>query len=204
MKEKYYSKKHCWGSRLVSLLAFIMLSTSLYADGNVIITKLLNGTEYSGPDQVTYSNGVITATPSLGNYIDKSHITVMIYPSIYPDMRSEANFTATDANADPSGTTTYSFVVPEDYDAEIIADFQNRTSVSGAVITLSETSFVYDGSEKTPAVESVVVGNKTLAKNEYSIEYSDNVEVGKGKVIITGQRTYQGKHRLNSTSRLPH
>ena len=192
MKEKYYSKKHCWGSRLVSLLAFIMLSTSLYADGNVIITKLLNGMEYSGPDQVTYSNGVITATPSLGNYIDKSHITVMIYPSIYPDMRNEANFTATDANADPSGPTTYSFVVPEDYDAEIIADFQNRTSVSGAVITLSETSFVYDGSEKTPAVESVVVGNKTLAKNEYSIEYSDNVEVGKGKVIITGQRTYQG------------
>ena len=73
MKEKYYSKKHCWGSRLVSLLALIMLSTSLYADGNVIITKLLNGTEYSGPDQVTYSNGVITAIPSLGNYIDKSH-----------------------------------------------------------------------------------------------------------------------------------
>jgi hypothetical protein len=208
MKEKKILN-HNRVNRLTSLLALIMLSAHVYADGNVTIIKLLNGAANGSPDEVTssVSDGVctLTVTPAAGNYITVDFITAERIvsggtaqaPRRALGMENSIEITATDADADPSGVTTYTFTMPEDYDVEVVADFQNRTSVSGAVVTLAETSFVYDGTEKTPAVESVVVGGKTLAENEYSVAYSNNIEVGQGRVTITGLRAYQGTTYVN-------
>ena len=192
-----------WTSRLLCLLAILLLSASMLA-GNVTITKLLNGVETASPDQVTSSVSgntcTLTVAPANGNYITVDFITAERIisgggaqaPHRAPDMDNNIEVTATSATADPSGETTYTFTMPDGYDVEVTANFQNRTSVSGAVITLAATTYVYDGTPKTPAVESVVVGGKTLADNEYSVAYSDNVEVGQGRVTVTGLRTYQG------------
>ena len=79
-----------------------------------------------------------------------------------------------------------------DYYVEVIADFQSRTNISGATITLAQTTFTYDGEAKTPDIQSVVVGGNSLTSDDYSIEYSDNINAGTATVTLTGQRTYTG------------
>ena len=66
-------------------------------------------------------------------------------------------------------------------------------------VTLSETSYEYDGSAKTPGV-TVKAGNTTLTKDtDYTVAYSDNTNAGTGKVTITGKGNYAGSKTVNFT-----
>jgi hypothetical protein len=56
-------------------------------------------------------------------------------------------------------------------------------TVSGPVISLSSTSLVYTGSELKPEV-TVKDGKTVIDPSEYTVEYSNNVNVGTGMVII--------------------
>ena len=59
-------------------------------------------------------------------------------------------------------------------------------------ITLSKTSFKYNGKERRPVV-TVVDGAKTLKKNtDYTVSWSNNKNVGKGTVTIKGKGGYSG------------
>ena len=58
-------------------------------------------------------------------------------------------------------------------------------------ITLEETSVVYDGAEKKPAV-TVKDGDTPLGANDYTVVYTDNVNVGTATVIVTGKGNYAG------------
>lgn len=57
--------------------------------------------------------------------------------------------------------------------------------VSSPEITLEQTTYVYDGSEKRPAVTSVTDEGKTIDAGEYSVSYRDNVNAGTATVVIT-------------------
>ncbi|MBQ8967808.1 leucine-rich repeat protein [Ruminococcus sp.] len=55
---------------------------------------------------------------------------------------------------------------------------------------LSEKEFTYDGTAKEPRV-TVKSGSKVLKNGrDYTVEYSDNVQPGSGKVMITGSEDY--------------
>ena len=70
--------------------------------------------------------------------------------------------------------------------------FLIQTSIADMDITLDHTSYVYDGTAKTPAV-TVKDGEKVLAEGtDYTVSYSDNINHGKGKVTITGANDYLG------------
>ena len=101
-----------------------------------------------------------------------------------------------DSNADPSGVTTHTFTMPaSQFNVEVTAEFATLISISDAVITLAETSFTYDGTEKKPAVSSVVVGGTPLNTNEFTVSYSNNTNVSAAAtptVTVTGQRSYTG------------
>lgn len=59
-------------------------------------------------------------------------------------------------------------------------------------IVCSPTSFVYDGTAKTPAV-TVMDGSVTLTERlDYNVAYQDNVEIGTAKIILTGIGNYMG------------
>jgi len=60
-------------------------------------------------------------------------------------------------------------------------------------VTLEDGSYVYAGVEYKPEVTSVVLDDKTIESTDYTVSYSDNVNGGTGKVIVTGQRTYTGE-----------
>ena len=57
-------------------------------------------------------------------------------------------------------------------------------TVSAPTITLSETSYVYDGQEKKPTV-TVKDGNTEIPATEYSVSYTNNVNVGTATATIT-------------------
>ncbi len=57
-------------------------------------------------------------------------------------------------------------------------------TVNDPTITLSETSFIYDGKEKKPTV-TVEDGNTTIPASEYTVSYSNNINVGTATVTIT-------------------
>ena len=101
-----------------------------------------------------------------------------------------------DSNADPSGVTTHTFTMPaSQFNVEVTAEFATLISISDAVITLAETSFTYDGTEKKPAVSSVVVSGTTLNDNEFTVSYSNNTNVSAAAtptVTVTGLRKYTG------------
>jgi hypothetical protein len=60
----------------------------------------------------------------------------------------------------------------------------NARTVSTPSVTLSETGFVYDGSEKQPTV-TVKDGETVIPETEYTVGYSDNTAAGTATVTIT-------------------
>lgn len=67
-----------------------------------------------------------------------------------------------------------------------------KADISKASITLSQTSYTYDGKAKTPSV-TVKLDGKTLALNtDYTVSYSNNTKVGTAKVNVTGKGSYTG------------
>ncbi|WP_310604661.1 Ig-like domain-containing protein [Anaerosporobacter sp.] len=65
-------------------------------------------------------------------------------------------------------------------------------AISGAIIKLSNDSYVYDGKEKKPNAV-VTLDNVILVKDvDYSIAYKDNIKVGTAKIIVTGIGKYTG------------
>lgn len=63
---------------------------------------------------------------------------------------------------------------------------------SSLSVTLSKTTYVYNGQAKKPAV-TVRAGSKTLTRNkDYTVTYKNNKNVGTASVIITGKGSYTG------------
>ena len=90
-----------------------------------------------------------------------------------------------------SRTLEYTIVAPEKRD---ITEF---------TVTLSQLSYTYDGSAKTP---EVTVKNQalTLTKNtDYTVEYTNNIEPGNAIVTVTGAGEYKGTRTLTFTITKP-
>ena len=65
-------------------------------------------------------------------------------------------------------------------------------TLSDKDVTLSQTSYTYDGTAKMPDV-TVKYGNTPLTKDaDYTVKYQDNVNAGTAKVIVTGTGNYTG------------
>ena len=68
----------------------------------------------------------------------------------------------------------------------------SRISISKASVTLSTSTYAYDGKAKKPDV-TVKLNGKTLKNGtDYSVTYSNNTKVGTAKVTIKGKGNYSG------------
>jgi hypothetical protein len=190
---------------LVMLVATLLMATNVWA-GDVVVIKKLNGKVNNNVGTVTplVKDGVctVTVTPNDGYYIDAVTAEKTVSGDIAqargmeaPAMDNFLTVTATDADADPSGETTWTFTMPSsEYDVEVVANFKQRTSISTAVITLSlpQDGYSYDGQAKTPAVSSVKLNNNTINSDNYDVSYSNKINAGTATVTVTGKRTYTG------------
>ncbi|MBQ6380571.1 MAG: hypothetical protein IJJ41_03085 [Clostridia bacterium] len=60
-------------------------------------------------------------------------------------------------------------------------------------VTLSQEKYIYDGSEKKPAVVVKDVDGKTIAADNYTVEYFDNIHVDRDTyALVTFKGNYEG------------
>ena len=96
-----------------------------------------------------------------------------------------------------TGNSTYRCVVKDGFDNEETAYFRILTSddlisIEDAQITLSEDSYVYDGTAKTPQVTVTLDGAELAAGTDYTVEYLANTVAGTAKVVVRGCGSYVG------------
>ena len=83
-----------------------------------------------------------------------------------------------------------------DYDYDYDDDYDDyddyEDDISKAQITLSKTSYEYNGDKKEPSVTVKINGETLWEDYDYEVTYSNNVNVGTAKVKIVGIDDYSG------------
>ena len=192
---------------ILALMVMILSVTGVMASGNATYIKKIDGvaTTTTDPGSVSLSisagTGTITVTPAAGNYLTAADLTVI---KTVDGSNAEARrrtvpindpivVTPTDATADPSLATSYTFTVTDaTFDYEITADFHSRADISGATVTVVGGPFAHTGAAIEPSV-TVTLGAATLTEGtDYTLSYASNINVGTGQITVTGIRTYTG------------
>jgi hypothetical protein len=140
------------------------------ATANVTAPKAKSGLVYNGSAQELITAGSSTAG-EMQYSLDGSN-----YSTAIPKGTDAKTYTV---YYRVKGDANHSDIAP----ATLTVAISPKT-VSSPTITLSETSYVYDGKEKKPTV-TVMDGNTTIPTSEYTVSYSNNVNVGTATVTIT-------------------
>ena len=143
---------------------------------------------------VAFSNSqcTLTITPAQGYFISKDYISVEL---TQPNSQTVTNLpvSGNDIAVGPAAKT-YTFTIPngtsEPY-INVLVDFQATIDIGRAEITLSQSTYTYDGTEKKPAVSSVKLNGNELNANYYTVGYSNNINVGTATVTVTGNGIYK-------------
>lgn len=103
------------------------------------------------------------------------------------------DYTLSYTNNVDSGTAIVTITGIGNYTGTLTKTFTiNRRNINAFTATLSETSVQYDGTEKTPCV-TVKRGSQTLVEGEdYTVNYTHNIDTGTATVTITGIINYSG------------
>lgn len=195
-------------NRILTTMALLVLATmTAWADQKVNITV---SPANSGTVTYAVSNGVctLTAKPADGYYLTVENLTAVATldggavqsPQRRIDVVDGTPLTVSHATGDdPSGETTYTLAMPADanLNVEVTAEFQSRTSIEGATVTVvvPEGGIIYNGEEQKPAIASVVLATgATLTSADYAVSgYANNINVGNAaEVTVTGQGKYKG------------
>ena len=92
-----------------------------------------------------------------------------------------------------------SLIPSENPDSPDNPDSLDKSSIIKAEVTLSKTSYTYDGSAKTPAVTMKLNGKTLILNTDYAVSYSNNTNVGTATVTVTGIGSYTGIVTKNFT-----
>ena len=100
--------------------------------------------------------------------------------------------------ADETGTVSFRYMLRENFESPVSKVFGAALKeIRNMKVALSETSYTYDGKAKTPSVR-VQDGEYLLqAGTDYTVTYSNNINVGKATVTITGTGNYTGSISVN-------
>ena len=150
---------------------------------NVTAPKAKSGLVYNGEAQELITAGS-SSNGEMQYSLDGSNYSTAIPKgtdaktyTVYYKVKANANY------SDTQPTTLMATISPK--------------TVSNPTITLSETSYVYDGNEKKPTV-TVKDGSTTISTSEYTVSYSNNVNVGNATVTIKDKSG--GNYIVNGTA----
>ena len=153
---------------------------------------ILNGTVVASVDQLTMT---VTVTPSDGYYIRKED--VIVSKTFMPAATSRRaapvadHLTLTGEDPDDlSQPRTYTAQLPGwEYSAYVDATFTKRKDITSAMVNLSASSFVYNGSDQKPVV---TVTGLTEGK-DYLLDFAGTSwsDVGTYSLTVTGRSTWK-------------
>ena len=196
-------------TKSIIAIAALLLSTSALAGGVVRVNNIVVGTDATNIDNngnkaaasITGETCTLTITPASSYYITVDNLSAIKTidgsnaQTRDPGFNSPVTISATDPTADPSKETTYTFAVTDDnYDYEITAEFQTRTSIetADAEVTVAAGPFTYSGEAIKPEVTVTLGDKKLISETDYKAFYADSINAGTGKITIVGIRTYTG------------
>lgn len=193
-----------------AIVTLLLVSLGAKADGKITV----NGTvvyDVKGTSQNAYTSTegtvsasidnsrlvTLTITPAEGYFVMKDNITAVKTidgsnaQTRTPGVSTPLDITGDDVVIGPTAKT-YTFTMPDNaYDVEVTVDFLAIIDITNASITLSETSYTYDGTEKKPSVSSVKLSGAELNATYYTIDYSNNTNAGTATVTVTGSGIYK-------------
>ena len=146
------------------------------------------------------TNTQVTLSPTSYSYDGsekKPTVTVQYQDAV---LRSGVDYTVAYSNNKNVGTGSVTVTGAGNYIGEKTANFTiSKGDLSAASVSVSPSSYVYDGNAKTPAV-TVKMGNKTLtAGTDYSVQYTNNTNAGTATVTVTGAGNYTGTKAASFT-----
>ena len=110
---------------------------------------------------------------------------------------NNTDYTVRYSNNTNVGTATVTVTGKGNYTGSKSTTFRINAKTLPSNPVLSATSYIYDGKAKTPGV-TVKDGTKTLVNGtDYSVKYSNNVNVGTATVTVTGKGNYTGSKSTN-------
>jgi hypothetical protein len=122
------------------------------------------------------------------------------------DLVLDQDYTLTNEGGTNAGEYTVTITGKLNYTGDASKKFNITALETTPTVTLTETSFVYDGTEKKPAVTVTVVlpgasASTELTTNDYDVVYSDNVNAGENtaKATVTLKRNYVGQNTATFT-----
>jgi len=114
-------------------------------------------------------------------------------------LTSGTHYTVSYSNNTNAGTATVTVTGKGNYTGTNTANFTISARSASNLTISSITAQTYTGSALTPAV-TVKDGQTTLVKDiDYTVSYSNNIDVGTATVTITGKGNYTGTKTANFT-----
>ena len=200
---------------IIAIAALLVFSTSNVLAAGII--KVNGTTVYTGgqgaaqPSPYSGTEGTVSAvvaentltctltvTPAEGYFVAKDNITAIKTTdgrnaqTRTPDFNTPIEISGDEIAIGPDGKNfTFQVPSPTEYDVEVTVNFQATIDIKDAVITLSESTYTYDGTEKKPTVTSVKLNDAELNATYYAVSYSNNTNAGDATVTVTGSGIYK-------------
>ncbi len=109
------------------------------------------------------------------------------------DLTAGTDYTVTYSDNTNAGTASVTISGAGDYTGSVTKTFTiGEADISECTVSLSQTVFTYDGTEKTPEA-TVTINDRILEEeSDYTAACSNHVDVGTATVTITGCGNYTG------------
>ena len=180
-----------------------------YASKNRITFRLISGGDLSQGDnkKIDISKASVTLSPKSYAYGGKAKTPSVTVKLDGKTLALNTDYTVSYSNNINVGTAKATVTGTGNYTGSKTAEFTitkapeqpKKIDISKASITLSKTSYTYDGKAKTPSA-TVKLNGKMLALNtDYTVSYSNNTKVGTAKATMTGKGNYTGSKSVNFT-----
>ena len=153
-------------------------------------------------------NATITLKPESFTYNGQEQMPEVSVKDGETDLVFDQDYTLTNEGGTNVGEYTVTVTGKGNYDSQTTkkANFNITALETTPTVTLTETSIVYDGTEKKPAVKVTVVlpgaeASTELTTDDYDVAYSDNVNAGKNtaKATVTLKGNYVGQNTATFT-----
>ena len=177
--------------------------TVSYANNTNVGTATVTITDKDGGNYTVSGSTTFTISSADGSLTPPTAKSGLVYTGAAQDLITAGSSTTGTLQYSLNGTN-YSTSIPQGTDAKeytvyykVVADAGYNDvdpasfkvtiaakTVSSPMITLSETSYTYDGNAKEPTV-TVKDGKTTIPSSEYTVSYANNTNVGTATVTIT-------------------
>lgn len=190
-------------SMLISVLVVMLISVfafNAYAEDTELIELNKNNTGITlSYTSVNYSGNERKPSPTV-IYTDETGNEIKLKKNTDFEVSYKNNINAGKATAVITGIGKYSGEFKSIYTIKPL-DLTKKKSVE---LSLGYTSTVFSGKSKTPGVKLYWVNGeqKTLLKKDkdYTVKYSNNINIGNGSVTIKGINNYSGS--INKTFKI--